>query len=239
MGQLVMVRHGQASFHEEDYDKLSVLGEEQCHHLGAYWARHKAVFDRVYSGPLARQRRSAEIAGAALTEAGVHWPDVEIVEALAEMPVERLAKRFMPQLCADDEEALAFMKVFVETENTREKEKAFQKAFEKLMLRWASEEYHDPEIETFAHFQARVTDALQAIMASATRGQRIAVFTSGGPTAAAVHMALNTHIATTLEMVWQLRNASTTEFVFTKGRFSLGAFNSIQHLSDPALWTYR
>ena len=239
MGQLVMVRHGQASFHEEDYDKLSVLGEEQCRHLGAYWARHKAVFDRVYSGPLARQRRSAEIAGAVLTEAGVHWPDVEIVEALAEMPVEQLAKRFLPQLCAEDEEALRLMRKFTEVEDKREKEKAFQKAFEKLMLRWGSEEYHDPELETFAHFRARVTGTLQDIMASAKRGQRIAVFTSGGPTAAAVHLALNTNIAATLEMVWQLRNASTTEFVFTKGRFSLNAFNSIPHLSDPALWTYR
>lgn len=239
MGQLVMVRHGQASFHDEDYDKLSGLGEAQCRHLGEYWARHRAVFDRVFSGPLARQRHSAEIVGAALTGAGVHWPDVEIVEALAEMPVERLAKRFLPQLCAEDEEALQLMQKFVEVEDKREKEKTFQKAFEKLMLRWASEEYHDPEIETFAHFRVRVTDALQTIMASAKRGQRIAVFTSGGPTAAAVHMALNTDIAATLEMVWQLRNASTTEFVFTKGRFSLNAFNSIPHLSDPALWTYR
>ena len=42
-----------------------------------------------------------------------------------------------------------------------------------------------------------------------------------------------------LEMAWRLRNASLTEFVFTQNRFTLDSFNSVPHLADPALWTYR
>lgn len=239
MGVLVLVRHGQASFHEEDYDKLSPLGEEQCRHLGAFWVQHGITFDRVCSGPLARQRRSAEIVREAFTEAGAAFPEIEIVDAIAEMPVEKLAKRFMPQLCAEDEQVLLLMQRFTETEDKREKEKTFQKAFEKLMLLWANEQYHDDEIETFAHFCGRVTQAYHDILGAATNGERIAAFTSGGPTAIALNMALNTSAETTLELVWQVRNTSTTEFWFTDGRFTLNSFNSVPHLNDPMLWTYR
>ncbi len=167
------------------------------------------------------------------------FPEIEIVDAIAEMPVEKLAKRFMPQLCAEDEQVLLLMQRFTETEDKREKEKTFQKAFEKLMLLWANEQYQDSEIETFAHFRERVTQAYRDILAAATNGERIAAFTSGGPTAIALNMALGTSAETTLELVWQVRNASTTEFLFTDGRFTLNSFNSVPHLNDPMLWTYR
>jgi len=235
VGVLTLVRHGQASFHEEDYDKLSPLGEEQCRHLGAFWVHHGVTFDRVCSGPLARQRRSAEVVHEVFEEAGAVFPEIQIVDAIAEMPVERLARRFMPQLCAD----LLLMQRFTATKDKREKEKTFQKAFEKLMLLWATEEYQDPEIETFAHFRERVTQAYREILGAAKKGESIAAFTSGGPTAIALNMALNTNAATTLELVWQVRNASTTDFLFTNGRFTLNAFNAVPHLTDPALWTYR
>jgi broad specificity phosphatase PhoE len=239
MGVLVLVRHGQATFHEEDYDKLSALGEEQCRRLGAFWVRHGITFDHVYSGPLARQRRSAEIVRDAYASAGAAFPEIAILPAIAEMPVEPLAKRFMPQLCMEDEQVLLLMQRFSETEDKREKEKTFQKAFEKLMLLWANEQYHDTEIETFAHFRDRVTSAYREILSAAKKGERIAAFTSGGPTAVAVNMALETSAEATLELVWQVRNTSTTEFLFTNGRFTLSTFNSVPHLSDPMLWTYR
>ena len=37
MGQLILVRHGQASFGAEDYDQLSDLGKRQGYRLGEYW----------------------------------------------------------------------------------------------------------------------------------------------------------------------------------------------------------
>jgi broad specificity phosphatase PhoE len=55
MGILFLVRHAQASFLEQNYDKLSALGEAQACHLGEYWARRKILFDRVCAGPRVRQ----------------------------------------------------------------------------------------------------------------------------------------------------------------------------------------
>ena len=55
MSRLFLIRHGQASFLEENYDKLSVLGEKQARLLGEYWAQQRVAVDQVYSGPRTRQ----------------------------------------------------------------------------------------------------------------------------------------------------------------------------------------
>src|SRR5258708_10313451 len=60
MGMLCLVRHGQASAFEENYDRLSSLGERQALLLGEGWARRGARFDRVFTGPRMRQQRTAE-----------------------------------------------------------------------------------------------------------------------------------------------------------------------------------
>jgi broad specificity phosphatase PhoE len=239
MGTLIIVRHGQASFHEEVYDKLSPLGEEQARRLGQYWVEHDIQIDRAISGPLLRQRRSAELVREEFDKAGKPFPEIAIDDALAEMPAEQLAKRFMPQLCADDAECLALVQDYMASEDKKDKERFFQKPFEKLMAKWASKEYHDDAIETFDFFVDRVKKSFGAIMSGGANGQRVAVFTSGGPTAIAMQLALNTSFESTMELIWQIRNASLTEFMFTEGRFTLNTFNNVAHLREPELWTYR
>ena len=75
MSSLFLVRHGQASFLERNYDKLSAKGEEQARILGRYWAGLKISFDRVYSGPRVRQRETARIVGETYRTAGLPWPE--------------------------------------------------------------------------------------------------------------------------------------------------------------------
>ena len=45
MGTLYLVRHGQASFGEDDYDKLSELGHRQSRRLGEYFAAKGLHFE--------------------------------------------------------------------------------------------------------------------------------------------------------------------------------------------------
>ena len=89
MGQLWLVRHGQASFLEENYDQLSSRGEAQARLLGEYWASHNVVFDHVYSGPRVRQRETARIAGEAFESAGVPWPAPQVLSEFDEFQAER------------------------------------------------------------------------------------------------------------------------------------------------------
>jgi len=60
MGTLYLVRHGQASFASDDYDRLSELGARQCERLGE-WFREKGVrFEGVITGTLRRHTQSCE-----------------------------------------------------------------------------------------------------------------------------------------------------------------------------------
>ena len=71
MSVLTLVRHGQASFFDANYDQLSPLGERQMRVLGEYWARRGLRLDEVYTGPRIRQKRSAELAVTACRQAGI------------------------------------------------------------------------------------------------------------------------------------------------------------------------
>ena len=53
MGTLYLIRHGQASYGEADYDKLSARGAEQAAAVGRWLAGKK--IDALYAGPLRRQ----------------------------------------------------------------------------------------------------------------------------------------------------------------------------------------
>src|SRR5258708_26259924 len=74
MGSLTLVRHGQASFLQPDYDKLSTLGELQSRTLGEYWVPRGIRFDHVYYGPARRQIDTGEIVGRTYRKGGVEWP---------------------------------------------------------------------------------------------------------------------------------------------------------------------
>ena len=79
-----MVRHGQASYMSEDYDRLSPIGEEQAVKLGEFWVRHEIQFDACFQGPAKRHLRTAEIAADVVKAAGIPWPETEIIEDVDE-----------------------------------------------------------------------------------------------------------------------------------------------------------
>ena len=59
MGEIILVRHGQANSSardEEGYDRLSDLGHQQAAWLGDYMRDREGVFYKVISGSLRRHR---------------------------------------------------------------------------------------------------------------------------------------------------------------------------------------
>lgn len=236
MGKLVLVRHGQAMFHGDDYDQLSPLGEEQMRQLGAFWAQHGFVPDRVVSGPLKRQRHSAAIVKSVC---GSAWPEPETVEAWSELPAEAMAQRFLPQLAAECNRTRELLSRFQESKDPGEKETLFQEVFVKAMEKWVRGEFSDPEILTWSDFAERIQRAVTVTTQNGAADGTVVAFTSGGPTAATVHLALGMDPVRTMELAWQARNGSLNEFIVQDGRLLLNSFNSVPHLPDPKWWTYR
>jgi broad specificity phosphatase PhoE len=163
MGQLLLVRHGQASFGSEDYDALSPLGFEQSRLLGRALGARGITVDAVVHGTMRRHRETAETCAAAAGWSGVAtvdagWDEFDFLSVLAAHPQEHAGP-----------------------EPTKAE---FQRWFEEATAAWIAGEDR-PFDETFAGFSARVHDALERTAVLAERGT-VAVFSSGGPIAWAV-----------------------------------------------------
>lgn len=236
---LTLVRHGQASYMEADYDKLSVLGEEQARKLGHYWSRHRITFDRVIHGPAKRHKRTMEIAAEVVRSAGLPWPEAEEVPDLDEFDAFTVMRIMVPRLVKENTAIAELNQKFEDAGRSSEAGWHLQKLFEGVTRLWSSNEFETPETETWAQFRHRVGSAISRLRATTARSSRVVAFTSGGPIAATMGYALNLNPVQTIEFVWLSRNASYSQFLFSGERFSVHAFNAIPHLDDLSLFTYR
>jgi broad specificity phosphatase PhoE len=239
MSILTMVRHGQASYMSEDYDQLSTLGEEQAAKLGDFWVKHRIEFDACFHGPAKRHIRTAEIAGAIVRTAGLRWPETQILPELDEFDAFRMMQLLTPRLVESDSEVHRLNEEFNAHRHTPEAGRLLQKLFEAVCRVWCRGAYEFPDLESWAHFRARVQTGIENIRRTGGKGRNIVAISSGGPIAATVAQALGLEPLTAIEFVWLSRNISFSEFLFSGDRFSMHSFNSIPHLDDRRLLTYR
>jgi broad specificity phosphatase PhoE len=239
MSNLFLVRHGQASFLEENYDKLSSKGEAQSRMLGEYWVKHGVTFDQVFSGPRSRQRDTARLAGEAYIKAGLPWPEVTISEGFDEFSAEAVIEKALPGLLESDPHVKTLHAEFEKAESQAERFKTFQRVFEAIVGRWAAGHLPLPGIEPWSHFCDRVQAALTRITTAAPANKSVVVFTSGGPNGVAMQRALDLGTDATLRTAWMTVNSAYTQFLFSGARFTLASYNSYPHITDREFFTYR
>jgi broad specificity phosphatase PhoE len=239
MGRLLLVRHGQASFLEQDYDKLSSAGETQARVLGEYWTQRQVTFDRVFSGPRVRQKDTAKIVGESYRSAGLAFPELVVMQEFDEYAADAVLEKSLPHLIESDSRIRELRRAFLASDGADERHKSFQKMFEIVIGRWVAAELEVSGVETWSEFCARVNRGLAHIASTSRPGEEVAVFSSGGPISVAMQRALNLSPRDTLGTLWMSRNCSYSEFLFSGDRFTLSAFNAFPHLDDPALLTYR
>jgi broad specificity phosphatase PhoE len=239
MSRLFIVRHGQASFLEPDYDRLSAKGEAQSRLLGEYWATHRLQFDRVFTGPRKRQRDTARIVGEAYRDAGLHWPEPVVLEAFDEFRAEAVLEHALTGLVEGDEHVRRLHHDFQNATGTDQRFRTFQRVFEVVIRRWARCELAVPGIEPWADFCLRVREGLQRLVQNGNSGSNLVIFSSGGPAGVAMKEALDLSIDGTLRSAWMMRNSAYSEFLFSPGRFTLSTYNANPHLTSPDFITYR
>jgi len=239
MSVLTLVRHGQASYMAEDYDRLSPLGEEQARKLGEFWVRHRIQFDLCFHGPAKRHKQTLEIASDYVRQAGLSWPDSEMVPELDEFDAFRMMQMLTPKLVKSDPEVRRLSEVFEANRHTPEAGRLLQKLFEAVSRNWCSGAHDTPELESWTQFRTRIQTGIDRIRKMSEQSRNVVAISSGGPIAATVAHVLDLAPATAIEFVWLSRNGSFSEFLFSGERFSMHSFNSIPHLDDRSLLTYR
>lgn len=207
MGEITLVRHGQANSDARDeagYDRLSELGHRQAAMLGDWLRDHEAAFDAVHSGTL---RRHVETARAM----GVDGPGMVVDARLNELDYFNLGQALeavhgVPVPGPDD----------------------FITHAPRVMEAW-----HRAEIrgnESFAGFEARITAALSE---AATEGRRVLFVTSGGVIAMVMRHILGLDPARFAHAMMPVVNTSISRVRVTGDQMLLTGFNAAPHFDAP------
>jgi len=236
VGNLYLIRHGQASFGADDYDVLSEVGVRQSQALGEHFAQLGLKLDRCVAGNLRRQQDTARLALTAVQEHGPSMPAIETDPAFNEFDADGVIRALLPGLLADEPNARHILR------NGAHNRSEFQRLFALMVQRWHAGEHADDGLETWQAFTARVEAGLQRLLDTAGSGDNIAVFTSGGTIAALLHLVTGITPSQAFALNWQIINTSLTQLKFRGRDVALASFNSqahVQLLKLPELITYR
>jgi broad specificity phosphatase PhoE len=224
MGNLYLIRHGQASFGADDYDQLSDLGHRQSVLLGQYFAEKKMQFEAVYTGALKRH---------AQTEQGIRQG-----MASAEPTC---ASQIRPALNEYDAQAVitAIAPHPLDPPSTPELYREHFRMLRDGLTQWMNGVISPKGMPSYEVFAEGIGDTLTHIRQHHTGN--VLVVSSGGPISTAVGQLLLSPPETTIELNYRIRNSSITELVFNPKRYTLHTYNGLPHLEHAdhaALVTY-
>jgi broad specificity phosphatase PhoE len=226
---IYLVRHGQAAFGTDHYDRLTDLGVAQARLLGGYFGRRRIRFDAVFTGTLRRQTETAQ--GIFEGHGFGAQPQQEAFPGLDEYKPEAIMMALTgnfpaPALAAARREPLVVREHF--------------RVLREALLAWAENRTQPEGMPVWQAFQ---DSAVAAMVEGRQRfpDGNVLIVSSGGPIAAIVAATLNAPPATAVELNMRIRNSALSEFATKPRRHSLISFNGLPHLDthpDATLITY-
>ena len=210
MSEVYVVRHGQAAFGTDDYDRLTELGWEQARLLGEYCQARELHFDAVYIGSMRRHRETL----AGLKDVLVTTPEAGVLPGLNEYDFHSLVDAYLPSL---DER--------VDLNDARD----FYRLLRRALLAWSRDEIPGVS-ESWQQFEQRVRDTMATI-----GGQtgRVLVVTSGGASSAILREVLKLDVETMIQLNLQAKNTGVSQYFCKAGSYQLNSFNGVPHLERP------
>ncbi len=220
MGMLHLVRHGQARFASDDYDRLSELGHRQCQALGRWYAARGQRFGVVITGTLTRHRQSLS----ALAEGFGALPTATEFSALNEYDSEAMLRAALAEPALAPREPLP-------APTTPEGYRAHFRLLRQALGAWTAGTLAVPGMPPHAEWRAGIAAVLDHVRMQAEGD--VLLVSSGGPIATAAAHVVGAPGDAWVELNLRLRNSAVTEFAITPKRPVLHSFNTLPHLQAP------
>lgn len=215
MATIYLIRHGQASFGAEDYDKLSELGCRQAAVTGEYLRDSQITFDAVYSGDLLRQRETTQLAIASQPGDVRHHIDPRFNEIQNDEQV----KYLVPEIVKSNPAIQELI------DRGLSSSKDYQKVIEAVFNYWVSPQCADSRIQSWADYSAGTQQAMLELMQSQGGGKTVGIFTSGGTIATIVAQVLGLTGEETYRFYEPIFNCSVSQLFYSGTKVSLSYFN--------------
>jgi broad specificity phosphatase PhoE len=212
MAILILVRHGQASFGSENYDRLSDLGWQQSQWLGEYFKDRGLNFHSVHSGTLERQRDTAR---GILDAMGCSNQSISEDAGFNEYHAEPVLRAYLGDVDP------------VEMQNSSYRD--YWRAFRRAMAAWAADELTDIP-ESWDAFGQRMTRALHQCVQSTERDDIVLAVSSGGAITRGLSDLLDMSASSAIELNLQFRNSAFCELIASSAGLRLINMNTYPHL---------
>lgn len=221
MPSIYLVRHGQASFGQQNYDDLSDLGVKQAQVLGASLANRVGKFDQVVLGTMQRHAQTAQHSLSQMSEPvdvenwqrDAGWNEYDHQDILA-------------QLGPEFETAKGIQAFVAKQDNPKA---AFEKLFNDAINRWMSGDFDSEYVESWGHYQSRINQALSDVCQLYADAKSIAVFTSGGPISVVTQKLLGVAAHNIMDLNWTLVNCGVSKIVSSRSRTFVSSLNEHPH----------
>lgn len=210
-----MVRHGQASFGADDYDRLSDLGWRQSRRLGEYWRERERGFDQVVMGTLRRHDETWSGIAQGLGVARDVWPVIRTA-GLNEYDSAAVIATVHPGP--------------VQRPDTPELYRHHFKLLREGLRQWMLGQAQPQGMPSYVDFRAGIAAVLEDICRAAPG--RVLLVSSGGPIATAVGHLLQTPAQTTIELNFHIRNSAVSELTYNPKGHRLISYNTLNHLDS-------
>ena len=217
MSRIYLVRHGQAAFGTDDYDRLTETGIAQCRQLGRHWRAIGRQVDLVYSGTMRRQRESAEAFAQSAAEQGGAPLAVRPLAGIEEY--DHLALLAAHRAAGPEDDAVL-------------DRRTFHRRLSAALQAWASGELGS--VEPFRKFQDRCGAALETLLREIGRGRTAVLFGSAGSLAAAMQPALGLADRDLLRLKLTFFNTGVSSLLFDGETITIESLNAVSHLEQPA-----
>jgi len=239
MTTILLARHGQASFGQENYDQLSELGSRQAQMLGQHYATTQRRIDAIFTGSLVRQQDSAhhfwqcyqsffDTNHSSKPAIDINAPDSYILPQFNEFNHKDVFIKSDPAFMSKG--AIAAEIAQAEVPSTR-----LAELFDAAMQRWHAGENDSDYIESWVQFNERAKQALeqvrlQVVNLNLERDSTVLVFTSGGIIAAITAQLLQQGSQTAYQINKSLVNTGVTSITLKAQSTRLLSLNEYSHL---------
>jgi broad specificity phosphatase PhoE len=220
MANIYLIRHAQASFGTENYDRLSALGRRQAEVLGHYLRDCEIQFDAIVSGDLERQIKTAKIAS------GCQAMDVpqQVDSRFNEVRLDEQLELLTPEVAKIHPEIHELARKGLKSS------KEYQKAIEAVFNYWVSPQCKVTGVQSWADFSTAAGAGLSDVMQQQGSGKTVGIFTSGGTIATIVSQVLGLDGEHAYKFFEPSINCSVTRLIYNSRKISLSYFNDHSYL---------
>ncbi len=237
---ILLARHGQASFGQENYDQLSEHGIQQAKLLGEHYANAQRPINAVFSGSLMRQRDSALHFCAAYNQhlVGDNSNPISINTDNAERYILPLFNEFNHEdvFIKSNPNLATQAQIAAQLAHENKPISKLGELFGLAMQRWHTGDYDDEYLESWPQFSRRALNALEVLQAQIANIEHlnedstVIVFTSGGVIAAITSYLLKQGSSTAYQLTQSSVNTGVTCINIYHKKLQLISYNEHSHL---------